>query len=107
MPIYTYRCKECGVEFDQHQNFSDLPLTKCPECGKKSLRKVFTPTGIIFKGKGWYATDNRSPSGAVNIKKEKTESSTDKPVSDAPPGGASKKKASESKSGSASGESKP
>ena len=75
MPIYTYRCTECGVEFEQHQTFSDPPLTKCPECGKKSLRKVFTPAGIIFKGNGWYATDHRSPSGSVNIKKDKTEGS--------------------------------
>jgi putative FmdB family regulatory protein len=102
MPIYTYRCTQCGVEFDQHQNFSDAPLTKCPECGKKSLRKVFTPTGIIFKGKGWYATDNRSPSGGVNIKKEKTEGSTEKPASDSASGAASEKKTPESKTKTAS-----
>jgi putative FmdB family regulatory protein len=84
MPIYTYRCTECGVEFDQHQNFSDPPLIKCPECGKKSLRKVFSPSGIIFKGSGWYATDHRSPSGSVNIKKEKAENPSDKAASPAP-----------------------
>jgi putative FmdB family regulatory protein len=107
MPIYTYRCTECGVEFDQHQNFSDLPLTKCPECGKKSLRKVFSPAGIIFKGHGWYATDHRSPSGGVTIKKDKAESSTEKPASDSQPGSSSEKKAPESKSVSSSGEPKP
>ena len=106
MPIYTYRCTECGVEFDQHQNFSDAPLTKCPECGKKSLRKVFSPTGIIFKGSGWYATDHRSPSGGVNIKKDKAEGSAEKPASDSASATASENKSSESKSGSASGESK-
>jgi putative FmdB family regulatory protein len=106
MPIYTYRCAECGVEFDQHQNFSDAPLVKCPECGKKSLRKVFSPTGIIFKGKGWYATDNRSPSGGVNMKKDKAEGAADKPASDSASGGASEKKPSESKASPASGESK-
>jgi len=63
MPIYTYRCTECGVQFEKYQTFSEDPLAKCPECGKKSLRKVFTPAGIIFKGSGWYATDHRSPSG--------------------------------------------
>lgn len=63
MPIYTYRCEECGVQFDQTQRFSDAPLTRCPECGKKSLRKVYTPVGIVFKGSGFYATDHRSPSG--------------------------------------------
>ena len=106
MPIYTYRCTECGVEFDQHQTFSDPPLVKCPECGKKSLRKVFTPTGIIFKGKGWYATDHRSPSGAVNIKKEKTEGSKETPSSDSSSESPPKKTASESKSGSSSSETK-
>jgi putative FmdB family regulatory protein len=84
MPIYTYRCAKCGVEFDQHQNFSDLPLVKCPECGKKSLRKVFSPTGIIFKGSGWYATDHRSPSGRGAGTKEKKESPPEKTGADAP-----------------------
>jgi predicted nucleic acid-binding Zn ribbon protein len=45
------------------QKFSDQPLTRCPECSKKSLRKVYTPVGIVFKGSGFYATDHRSPSG--------------------------------------------
>ena len=64
MPVYTYRCENCGVQFDRHQSFSDLPLTRCPECSKKTLRKVYTPVGIVFKGSGFYATDNRSPSGS-------------------------------------------
>jgi len=63
MPIYTYRCEDCGVQFERNQKFSDAPLTRCPECGKKSLRKVYMPVGIVFKGSGFYATDNRSPSG--------------------------------------------
>jgi putative FmdB family regulatory protein len=63
MPIYTYRCENCGVQFERRQNFSDAPLTRCPECNKKSLRKVYTPVGIVFKGSGFYSTDHRSPSG--------------------------------------------
>ncbi len=63
MPIYTYRCENCGVQFEQQQSFSDQPLTRCPECNKKALRKVYTPVGIVFKGSGFYATDHRSPSG--------------------------------------------
>jgi putative FmdB family regulatory protein len=63
MPIYTYRCENCGVQFDRRQHFSDPPLSCCPECKKKSLRKVYTPVGIVFKGSGFYATDHRSPSG--------------------------------------------
>ncbi len=63
MPIYTYRCTNCGVQFDQQQKFSDAPLTRCPECSKKTLQKVYQPVGIVFKGSGFYATDHRSPSG--------------------------------------------
>lgn len=63
MPIYTYRCENCGVRFERQQKFSDAPLTRCPECGKKALHKVYTPVGIVFKGSGFYATDHRSPSG--------------------------------------------
>jgi putative FmdB family regulatory protein len=64
MPVYTYRCESCGVQFERHQSFNDEPLKRCPECNKNSLRKVFTPAGIVFKGSGWYATDHKSPSGA-------------------------------------------
>ena len=64
MPIYTYRCDNCGVQFERHQSFSEPPLTRCPECSKKTLRKVYTPVGIVFKGSGFYATDHRSPSGS-------------------------------------------
>jgi putative FmdB family regulatory protein len=63
MPVYTYRCTNCGFVFDQQQRFSDASLTRCPECSKKSLQKVFQPVGIVFKGSGFYATDHRSPSG--------------------------------------------
>ena len=64
MPIYTYRCTNCGVQFEQQQKFEDSPLTRCPECSKKTLRKIYRPVGIVFKGSGFYATDHRSPSGA-------------------------------------------
>lgn len=64
MPIYTYRCANCGVQFEKTQKFSDQPLQWCPECGKKALNKVYQPVGIVFKGSGFYSTDHRSPSGA-------------------------------------------
>lgn len=89
MPIYTYRCENCGFQFDQFQKFSDGPLTKCPECGKKTLHKVYTPVGIVFKGSGFYATDHRSPSGAPthssSHSEEKTaEAKTEKPAETKP-----------------------
>jgi putative FmdB family regulatory protein len=85
MPIYTYRCTSCGVQFDQQQKFSDPPLTRCPECSKKTLQKVFQPVGIVFKGSGFYSTDHRSPSGqGRSTSKEKSggsEGSAEKPAS--------------------------
>ena len=70
MPVYTYRCEACGVQFERHQSFTDAPLKTCPECRKKALKKVITPTKIIFKGSGFYATDHKSPSGEATHKKK-------------------------------------
>jgi putative FmdB family regulatory protein len=64
MPVYIYRCDNCGVQFERQQKFTDAPLTRCPECSKKTLRKVYQPVGIVFKGSGFYSTDHHSPSGA-------------------------------------------
>ena len=71
MPLYAYRCSNCGVKFDRKQRFEDPPLKKCPECGKLELRKLYTPVGIVFKGPGFYATDHRSTSGANGSSKSK------------------------------------
>jgi len=68
MPVYTYRCEACGVQFEKHQSFHDDPLKTCPECRKRKLKKVITPSKIIFKGSGFYATDHKSPSGAKSHK---------------------------------------
>jgi putative FmdB family regulatory protein len=87
MPIYTYRCENCGVQFDRQQSFSDPPLTRCPECSKKTLRKVYQPVGIVFRGSGFYATDHRSPSGA-----NRSSSGSEKAGKDETPGGASEGK---------------
>ena len=69
MPIYIYRCENCGVQFEGHQFLKDEPLKRCPKCSKNSLRKVLTPAGIVFKGSGWYATDHKSPSGQGRMAK--------------------------------------
>jgi putative FmdB family regulatory protein len=74
MPIYTYRCENCGVQFERQQKFEDAPLTWCPECNKKALRKVYLPVGIVFKGKGFYSTDHRSPSGQTPRSTKSSES---------------------------------
>jgi putative FmdB family regulatory protein len=64
MPLYTYQCDNCGVQFEQIQKFTDKPIKRCPECNKSAVRRLIQPAGIIFKGSGWYKTDNRSSSGA-------------------------------------------
>ena len=62
MPEYTYHCESCGIEFNKYQSFSDAPITICPECSEENLHKVYKPAMIIFKGSGFYATDNKSSS---------------------------------------------
>jgi putative FmdB family regulatory protein len=63
MPTYDYTCDACGHEFEEFQSFSEQPLSKCPQCGKKKLRRLFgTGAGVIFKGSGFYETDYRSDS---------------------------------------------
>lgn len=59
MPTYEYRCSDCTNSFEVVQKFSDAALTECPECDG-TLRKVFSPVGVVFKGSGFYATDNRT-----------------------------------------------
>jgi putative FmdB family regulatory protein len=61
LPTYTYTCTSCNDLIERRQSFSDPPLTTCEQCGG-SLRKVFHPVGIVFKGSGWYVTDSRSAS---------------------------------------------
>lgn len=59
MPTYQYRCTSCDAELEAVQKFTDDPLTDCPECDG-TLRKVYNAVGVVFKGSGFYATDNRS-----------------------------------------------
>ena len=59
MPTYQYACTECDHAFEQFQSFSEDSLTVCPRCEGR-LRKVFNAVGVVFKGSGFYRTDNRS-----------------------------------------------
>ena len=58
MPIYVYRCSNCHKEVEELQHVSDPPLTTCPSCGTETMHKVISNVGIIFKGSGFYVTDN-------------------------------------------------
>lgn len=85
MPLYTYRCNENDHEFQARQRMTDDPLTECPVCGGP-VRRVVSSVGVVFKGSGFYVTDNRS--SKVNGKASKPKSteakegsSSDKPSS--------------------------
>jgi putative FmdB family regulatory protein len=64
MPIYEYRCKDCGHEFETTQAFTDEPLTECPSC-KGALKKKFGSVGISFKGSGFYKNDSRGTTSST------------------------------------------
>ena len=72
MPIYEYECEQCGVRFEKTQRFADPILTDCPECNGH-IHRVMQPVGVIFKGSGFYVTDNRSRSSTAIPNKKKEE----------------------------------
>ena len=57
MPIYAYRCTDCGFEKDVMRKVSDPLLTTCPECKTENFTKQLTAPGFQLKGSGWYASD--------------------------------------------------
>ncbi len=62
MPIYVYRCRVCGVEFERMQSFSDNTVPPCPN-GHTNVVRVLKPPAIHFKGSGWYITDSKRGNG--------------------------------------------
>jgi len=71
MPIYEYECEQCGVRFERLQRMADAALTDCPECSGH-IHRVMQPVGVIFKGSGFYVTDNKSRS-STGVPKKKDE----------------------------------
>lgn len=63
MPTYEYRCRDCQEQLEVVQSIHDPALTQCPSCGGQ-LRKLFGNVGVVFKGSGFYRTDNRAKSKA-------------------------------------------
>jgi putative FmdB family regulatory protein len=88
LPLYPYRCTQCGHRFEKIQKFGDEPEKICPECGG-ALERPLTAPGLQFKGAGWYVNDYAAKSSA--------------PKDAAPAAGSGEKKASESKMESSSG----
>lgn len=86
MPLYEYRCANCGRTFELIQKFSDPPAEHCPSCGKGPVEKLLSSPAIQFKGTGWYITDyarkdkvgaGKTESSGTSEKKESTTSSSD------------------------------
>jgi putative FmdB family regulatory protein len=72
MPVYEYRCKECGKTHEVEHGFHDPRPTSCSSCGGHLVR-VFHPVGVVFKGSGFHKTDYTSS----GVRKEpSTESKT-------------------------------
>lgn len=79
MPTYEYECQACGHRFEEFQSMKDEPLTKCPECKKKKLKRLFgTGAALLFKGDGFYQTDYRSESYKAAAKADKEAASPEK-----------------------------
>lgn len=80
MPTYEYRCGNCGNEIEVMQSMKDAPLTKCPKCGKETLKKMVSGgAGLIFKGSGFYLTDyknKKTSEPAATPKKTETKTET-------------------------------
>jgi putative FmdB family regulatory protein len=63
LPLYPYRCTQCGHSFEKIQSFSAAPETECPKC-KGQLERQLTAPSLQFKGAGWYVNDYSKSGGA-------------------------------------------
>ncbi|MCL4425161.1 MAG: zinc ribbon domain-containing protein [Firmicutes bacterium] len=75
MPTYDYYCERCG-SFEFQQRITEPALTRCPRCGGEVKRLVSRNVNIVFKGSGFYVTDNRSSSAASSSGNDKAETSS-------------------------------
>ena len=87
MPIYEYRCQECGHELEALQKISADPLKDCPDCGAPALKKKISAVGFRLKGSGWYETDFKAGDKQKNIVKDDTitDNKTDSKKADTSP----------------------
>ncbi len=80
MPFYEYQCKSCGHDLEAMQKITELPLKKCPHCGKAQLQRLMSAPVFRLKGGGWYETDFKGD-------KENQRNLADRPEADAPKDG--------------------
>ncbi|PKN10942.1 MAG: FmdB family transcriptional regulator [Deltaproteobacteria bacterium HGW-Deltaproteobacteria-5] len=83
MPIYEYRCKKCGKQFEAFQGISEPDLKTCKFC-KGKVQKMMSLSSFSLKGTGWYATDyaGKKTSTAKTAKKEETSADSTSTVAD-------------------------
>jgi putative FmdB family regulatory protein len=77
MPTYDYKCEKCEITFEYFQSMSDEPLTVCQECNGSLKRLIGGGLGIIFKGSGFYVTDNRSKNSNTTTPKDNKSTKSD------------------------------
>ena len=79
MPIYEYKCQNCGHYFEVLQRICEEPLSACPEFKKNALKKLVSAPNFRLKGQGWYETDFKKDN-QKNLagNKEEKQSSQDK-----------------------------
>ena len=111
MPTYQYACTQCGERLEVVQKFSDEPLTECPACAG-TLRKVFSPVGVVFKGSGFYKTDSRttsktSSSTSSSSSSDKTETKSSEAATTKSDSGGSGTKSSDKPASGSSSTAKP
>lgn len=105
MPIYGYKCQQCGHELEIFQSMSAEPLRTCPDC-MGPLRKMMYPVGVQFKGSGFYSTDYKSSSNGSS-KESAGKESADKESADKSSKSESESKSSSTGGGEGSSDSKP
>lgn len=75
MPLYEYLCQSCSHSYEKREGFDAKAVQKCPNCGAKARRVIYAPP-IVFKGSGFYVTDNRGASPDTEKTADPVESSS-------------------------------
>ncbi len=108
MPLYEYRCTQCGYRYEKIQKFGAEPETVCSKCGGE-LERPLTAPALQFKGAGWYVNDYAPKSASSSTEKSASESSSEakpgaesKPASDSKPAESAKPAATPSPSSTTS-----
>jgi putative FmdB family regulatory protein len=94
MPFYEYECEACKYYAEVMQKISDAPLSRCPSCGKRALKKLVSVPVFRLKGAGWYETDFKSDKetkrNLVEAEKEEAKAETKSETTEAKPAAESK-----------------